>query len=193
MRLVYAVAAAAFATVVAAPALAQHPVTQDNPGAAIIVGSTDDIIATYLGTSAAFSNDLFLQNTGQFLFNNQETAVGTTVNLGSFAVGTELIFRLFVRNTGDNFYSGSPSRNVDGLGHAAVENDYLVPGTTLVSFEDLPGAENQEFNDLSFSFTGTVAGAVPEPATWALMILGFGAVGGALRRRQATKATVRFA
>ena len=39
---------------------------------------------------------------------------------------------------------------------------------------------------------GALAG-VPEPATWALMILGFGAVGGALRRRQATKATVRFA
>ncbi len=29
----------------------------------------------------------------------------------------------------------------------------------------------------------SVSGAVPEPATWALMILGFGAVGGALRRR----------
>lgn len=32
---------------------------------------------------------------------------------------------------------------------------------------------------------------VPEPATWALMILGFGAIGGAMRRRRA--ATVRFA
>jgi len=33
---------------------------------------------------------------------------------------------------------------------------------------------------------------VPEPATWALMILGFGAVGGAMRRRNA-KTSVRFA
>ncbi len=33
---------------------------------------------------------------------------------------------------------------------------------------------------------------VPEPATWALMSLGFGAVGGAMRRRAATT-TVRFA
>ena len=32
---------------------------------------------------------------------------------------------------------------------------------------------------------------VPEPATWAMMVLGFGAVGGALRRR--TTARVRFA
>lgn len=32
-------------------------------------------------------------------------------------------------------------------------------------------------------------GLVPEPATWGMMITGFGLVGGALRRRQATLAT----
>jgi hypothetical protein len=35
--------------------------------------------------------------------------------------------------------------------------------------------------------------AGPEPATWALMILGFGAVGGAMRRRQSVAAKIRFA
>lgn len=35
-----------------------------------------------------------------------------------------------------------------------------------------------------------VSNAVPEPGTWMMMILGIGAVGGAMRRRQ--KATVRF-
>lgn len=43
----------------------------------------------------------------------------------------------------------------------------------------------------------TGGGAVPEPAAWALLILGFGAVGGAMRRRAAlaceTKARLRFA
>jgi hypothetical protein len=29
-----------------------------------------------------------------------------------------------------------------------------------------------------------VASAVPEPATWAMMIVGFGVAGGALRRRR---------
>ena len=191
MRTILAAALLATAVVSAAPAAAQHPIATSNPGAAIIVTSTDDVIATYLGTSAAFTDLLYLENTNTFLFNNQQTPVGTTVNLGSFAIGTELVFRLLVTNTGDEFFSGSPSRNFDGLGHAAVENDYLVPGTTLVSFEDLPNS--QEFNDLSFSFTGTLAGAVPEPATWTLMILGFGAVGGAMRRRIATTARVRFA
>jgi len=34
-----------------------------------------------------------------------------------------------------------------------------------------------------FTFTPNGGGAVPEPATWALLILGFGAVGAAMRRR----------
>jgi len=41
------------------------------------------------------------------------------------------------------------------------------------------------------NFEPAVEAAVPEPGTWALMIGGFGLVGGSLRRR--AKATVRFA
>lgn len=41
--------------------------------------------------------------------------------------------------------------------------------------------------------TTTVPAAVPEPATWALMILGFGAIGYAMRRGQRETAKVRFA
>lgn len=45
--------------------------------------------------------------------------------------------------------------------------------------------------DANFRFTyDTVAGAVPEPATWAMMMGGIGAAGGALRRR---RIAVRFA
>ena len=32
--------------------------------------------------------------------------------------------------------------------------------------------------------TGQVSGTVPEPASWAMMVAGFGLVGAALRRRQ---------
>jgi hypothetical protein len=42
---------------------------------------------------------------------------------------------------------------------------------------------------LAFSVQGTTVGApgaVPEPATWAMMIVGFGTVGGAMRRRRRT-------
>lgn len=41
--------------------------------------------------------------------------------------------------------------------------------------------------------TSALAGVVPEPATWALMIVGLGAVGGAMRRRLLVTAKIRFA
>lgn len=41
--------------------------------------------------------------------------------------------------------------------------------------------------------TFAVSGGVPEPATWALMLLGFGVIGTAMRRRRATTITLRFA
>lgn len=40
---------------------------------------------------------------------------------------------------------------------------------------------------------GGFAGGVPEPSTWALMILGFGVVGGALRRSRKVRAALAYA
>lgn len=40
---------------------------------------------------------------------------------------------------------------------------------------------------------GISGAAVPEPSAWALMILGFGAAGAAMRRRTRTRSQLRFA
>ena len=45
----------------------------------------------------------------------------------------------------------------------------------------------------SLTVAGAATGAVPEPATWAMMMLGFGAMGASLRRRAKVTARVRFA
>jgi hypothetical protein len=58
-----------------------------------------------------------------------------------------------------------------------------------VAFEDLQFPNSDfNYNDESFVFTNvgaTTHGGVPEPAAWALMLLGFGGVGAVLRRRVA--------
>ena len=44
-----------------------------------------------------------------------------------------------------------------------------------------------------FALTSPAASPVPEPMTWAMMLMGFGAVGYAMRRRKQTKLTIRRA
>jgi hypothetical protein len=127
-------------------------------GSEVIVNGTGPVIATYQGNSATYSDDLYLVVDGNpahdmFIFNNHETPVGTKVSLGSFPVGTELLFRLHVRNTGRDYYTGPGNRNPDSHSHARAQANWK-PNETLVSFEDLfNGPFN--YNDLIFSFVPT--------------------------------------
>ena len=63
------------------------------------------------------------------------------------------------------------------------------------------GNAGELFTSVTFSSTGNsfevdnlaVGGAVPEPATWALMMLGFGGMGFAMRRKPQVGTRIRFA
>lgn len=54
----------------------------------------------------------------------------------------------------------------------------LGPGTYTLSFNGLSTSDNTAFID------AVTMSAVPEPAAWAMMIAGFGVVGGTMRRRR---------
>lgn len=155
-------------------------------GFSVVVGSTGSVTATYQGNSASYSNDLYLVLPGDdlFVFNNHASPVGSTVDLGTFTAGTELVFRLHVNNTGYDYFTGPASRNPDGKPHARVQAEWQ-PGETLVSFEDL-FLGPFDYNDLSFSFTNTTSEpqppAVPVPAAGLLLAGGLGMM--ALRRKR---------
>jgi choice-of-anchor C domain-containing protein len=67
--------------------------------------------------------------------------------------------------------------------------DFVASGaSTTLRFSADPATSQANFG---LALDNVSIGAVPEPATWAMMIMGFGLIGGALRSRKA--ATVRFA
>jgi hypothetical protein len=104
--------------------------------------------------------------------------VGRVTQLGKIQLGTELVFKIAVRNTGDQFFSGPASRNPDGVAHADVE--CLADGTTRFSFEDLRGGGDQSFNDLRFEVKPKGCGTNTSTAVTEL-ITGFPPCGPAAR------------
>jgi hypothetical protein len=66
----------------------------------------------------------------------------------------------------------------------------LFPTITSAVFSGATGFENTyTLDDLTVGGTITVNG-VPEPATWAMMLLGFGAIGASMRRRRSAAVVV---
>ncbi len=148
-------------------------------GGNIIVQHDGNVTATFQGSNAGYTSSLYLGDTKLFTTNQ---ASGTTFNLGNFTAGTELNFRLEVHNTGHSFYTGSAANNIDGVAHAFID-DSFGDNETLVSFEDLLGGGDKDYNDLLFSFSNTKADGSggnnlvqnPEPST--VILLGSGIMG----------------
>jgi len=180
-------AAVSLLAICAAPASAALVVNSSTIGQRVIVQNTGNVIATFETADAELASSLYLQGRDGVIFRNGSSPVGGTVDLGRFTAGTELVFRLDVPfssyyGPAASYYTGSFLRNPDLMAHAAVSSS---GGRSYVGFEDLSLLRtDRDYNDLIFSFTNTAAAAaVPEPATWGLMLAGFGLVGGAARYR----------
>ena len=148
------------------------------------IAGGDEIIVTFVSSSANY-NSLILVNSGVPFFPNHSTSPGDTFSIGSFAAGTVLDFALMVTSTGNLFHTGPAAGNPDGLAHAVVTYNAGMPGRTVVSFEDILGGGDKDYNDYIFSFKSVTA--VPEPETSVLMLAGLMAVGWLARRRKSTR------
>ena len=158
-RLSRLIGAAALACALSTPAQAAPIIGQ------ALIATGGDVVVTFVSNGAGYTSELFLEGpTGDGLgtiFNNWTTPISASLNLGTFLAGTELIFRLGVKDTGNVFYTGAADRNADGVAHAAVDTRR---NQVLVGFEDLFGGGDLDYNDLVFSFTnvsGSGYGGVP--------------------------------
>ncbi len=136
-----------------------------------------DYIVNYTGTSAL--NGAFTATLRLSVFNGTITAITGTRNglavtgLSNYAAATQH-FSPTAPYTDFGGFSydvvGSPSYNVFYDGSLGELNSVDSPNGFVVN---------------ESRFTSFAVAAVPEPATWGMMILGFGVIGGAMRRRAA--------
>lgn len=198
-----AVTAAALATTIlaAAPAHAVTTVyTSEAAFRAAITGATDYAFpfaettaqvqsytlgpVTFAGPLQGYNDDAFgagvpyltyLDAFGQLSISSTASAVGFF--LGSY-FSPQTINYAFGEATGSFAVPGRPDSAFIGFVNTT--------GTVAGAFRS-----NSELSVIRF-VTGN-AGAVPEPASWAMMILGFGAVGGVMRRRGKVDTRVSYA
>jgi len=168
-------------------------------------------VASALGMAAAAEAESVTFGYGFLIdFNNGDGAIGqghlfTTDNGdGTFTVtGADGHATYVVFDTQETYGAAT----ISGVGASFFADEDSVPTITLAdgvySFDNLQLFGDDRFYDFShqfgpdlvgfssevggaaqFQFGVDQSGAVPEAATWALMLVGFGAVGAALRRRR---------
>ncbi len=133
---------------------------------------TDPDVTGLAYTSAAFggSTQLYSIDTSNDVLDTQANSAGTLATVGS--LGVDL-------GSGTSFdISGSDA--------------FAFNGTTLYRANLQTGALTS-LGNTSRALTGITIAAVPEPATWAMMLIGVGGIGFAMRRRSKVRTSVSYA
>lgn len=142
----------------------------------------NSVTVDIISASAAYLSDVGLYSPFAVTIGDNSTAVGASVPIGGLAIGDELVFGIYVTNTGDTFLMGPGSRNADLIEHAAV--NWITPTLAEISFEDIYGGGDFDYNDVVIRVEGVGPGRggnVPEPST--IAIWGVLAGGGIMIRR----------
>ena len=145
-----------------------------------------------VGTSCLFNGNLTLQLTGNnslgdadAAYNSQTPAPNPLLNLAGMANKVDV-----TTGFGSNQTSGSITSPFLVSYYAVKAGDFfdlfeIAPSTTFnwsTSGISVGSGQTPAISHLLY-FGGRAA--VPEPASWAMMIVGFGAIGAAMRRRHA--------
>lgn len=160
----------AIVAIVTAALMATMALTARSASAApgdLAIATGGPVTVTIGVSSAAFTTELGLYSAANpssrtvFIGTNRQT--GTVVNLGTFPAGQELIFGIYVRDTGQTYFTGPAGRNPDGRFHADVRG--TGAGTADIGFEDTFGGGDSDFNDHVFHFVGIIPDATPPVIT----------------------------
>lgn len=152
-------------------------------GASLVLNGPALITFYFMGSESGF-NDTFststLSLTENTLFTNNFAGGGTLIGSQVFAGGSLAGLLNF---TTTNANGASATVGQDGFGIFLGANQVSGSNFTTLYFGYDDEIRNQDDNHDDFIVRAVIQ-AVPEPATWAMMIAGFGLVGGAMRLRR---------
>ncbi|QQV78733.1 PEP-CTERM sorting domain-containing protein [Sphingomonas aliaeris] len=181
MRNVYRAAIAVAALALSVPASATVTVTPssaDSDGSFSIGFSGANVARPSFTESFTFST-----TTSGFL-----SAIVSTTGGGSNSRNDVDFTSVFITGPGNVTYVLTPTSNSDINETRSFDDIFVGIGSyTLTTTGTLRGTNGAYGGNIAFN-----AAAVPEPATWGLMVLGFGMIGAAARGRK-VKTNVKFA
>ncbi|WP_299927059.1 RHS repeat-associated core domain-containing protein [uncultured Nocardioides sp.] len=154
------VTAVCLSLVIAALGRGPAAAAEDDPAPVLggqLFSTGSQVTVEVLAASAGLTSTLFLLDPEEVrIATNRD--VGTSVTVGPYARGEELVFG--IRVGGSEFRLGDGARNPDGIAHAVV--DFGTDGCAVVGFEDLFGGGDRDYDDNRFRFCGGIAPEQPE-------------------------------
>lgn len=159
-----------------------------NPLTNILYGNTTDSysgsdllyqIDALTGAATLIGSGLGAANIYGLGFGQDGTLYGTDSGGSVYTVDTGTGLATLLGNSGIAFLFDAASRPEDNALFASPDDFSLVGLNSATGAGSIVGPFGVSANIAGLAFLG---GAVPEPSTWATMLLGFGAIGMAFRR-----------
>lgn len=143
LRMLFLCGAIAFIT----PPDVQADIMECHPGpGGQLFAAGGQVEVEILQSNSDNTNDIFLFKSGQPpLLIGSDNQTTRLVHLGALPAGSEILFGIKVRETGNTFKMGAASRNFDGVVHARVQ--CVTEAIVKVYFEDQTGGGDNDFND----------------------------------------------